>query len=253
MTKYALFFSLPLLFSFTVAVSNEASYDSITTEDGSEIDIRVFDSNNASKHPLILGFACDAGNGFNEVKTAENLSSDGYNVWMPDILGSLMLPKLKSSVNSIDESVIVDLVHKARQTHDHPIYLIASGSDTSFLLRGLSLLTHNEVAGAILLFPRLMKHSPEPGVEPVYVDAVGKSNVPLLILEGERTPNRWGLNHLKQKLGAGGSPVYSKLIPNTRGFFYQRDNKNTSERLVTDQLPGLIKASIFFMENKKNE
>ena len=237
--------------SFSVIASD---YDetSFTTAEGVDIDLRIFHSHGSSSdHPLIFGLACDAGHGVNEEKTAEVLSDDGYEVWMPDILGSYMLPKLKSSVQSLPDSHIVELVTEAKKQSRKPVYVIASGSDVAYLLRGLSHLDSTQVAGAILLFPRLMKNKPEPGVEPEYVDAVGKTTIPLLILEGERTPNRWGLNHLKQKLAAGGSPVYSKVVPNIRGYFYQRENKNAPKELVTKQLPGLIKASIYYLEMKK--
>ena len=86
-----------------------------------------------------------------------------------------------------------------------------------------------------------------------YVDAVGKTHLPLMILEGERTPNRWGLGHLTNALKASGSDVSAKLIPSVRGYFFNRGDSNTSEELVTSQLSGLIKASLFFLNGAHHE
>ena len=73
------------------------------------------------------------------------------------------------------------------------------------------------------------------------------TSVPLLVLEGERTPNRWGVKHLTAALAQGGSHVHAKLIPDVRGYFFKREDANMPEEVVTTQLAGLIKASLFFL------
>lgn len=220
-----------------------------------DVEVRIFA---ADGDTLLLGFACDEGKSIAEEKTAAALAEDGIEVWMPDMLTALMLPKVNSSLAMIPTSTIISMIEAATQT-GKKVYLIASGPDTELILRSASdwEAHHKEgsdkiqLAGAILMFPRLFKEEPVPGKVPEYVDAVGTTRLPIMLLEGERTPNRWGLNTLSHELAKGGSIVTSKVIPDVRGYFFKRQDANRSEDVVTSQMAGLIKVSIFYIEEEK--
>ncbi|MCK5664142.1 MAG: hypothetical protein KAI17_11685 [Thiotrichaceae bacterium] len=246
----ALFLILMLLSALNLYASDEVI--SITTDDDSEIDIRVFSAKGTSSDQLLIGFACDQGSSVAEEKTSQALAKDGIEVWMPDMLSAYMLPKVRSSLSDIPTDGLVKIIEEAKKTKKK-IYLIASGPDTELTLRALADWESNHgssdnlLGGAILMFPRLNKSKPEPGKAPEYQDAVGKTKSPLIVLEGERTPNRWGIGHLTNSLKKGGSTVYAKLIPDVRGYFFKRNDPNVPEDLVTSQMSGLVKASLFFL------
>ena len=211
-----------------------------------DIEVRVFP---ADGDVLLLGFPCDEGKSIAEEKTAQSLAEDGVEVWMPDMLGGFMLPKVRSSLADIPTETITAIIAEALKT-GKKVYLIASGPDTELILRAASEWEaegHDPVAGAILMFPRLFKDEPVPGEVPDYVDAVGKTRLPIMLLEGGRTPNRWGLNTLSQELHKSGSEVTSKVIPKVRGYFFKRQDANRSEDVVTSQMAGLIKVSLFYL------
>lgn len=221
-----------------------------STNDDTEIEVRIFKGDGDQ---LLLGFACDQGSSMAEEKTAHELAMDGVEVWMPDMLSAYMLPKLRSSLADIPTDGLLKIIDEAQKTGKR-VYLIASGPDTELILRVAAEWEQlhagddkKKLAGAILMFPRLNKDKPEPGKPPIYQDAVGKTHLPIMVLEGERTPNRWGIGHLTNALKKGGSTVYAKLIPDVRGYFFKRDDPNIPENVVTSQLPGLIKASLFFL------
>ncbi len=223
-----------------------------TIEGGdTEIDLRIFKS---SGKVLLLGFPCDEGRSIAEEKTATSLAADGVEVWMPDLLSAYMLPKVKSSLANIHTDAIIALIAEAKKT-GKDVYLIASGPDTELVLRGAreweKLQPNNPLAGAILMFPRLFKDAPQPGVAPEYVEAVGQTKLPIMLLEGERTPNRWGIANLSDALHASGSQVISKVIPMVRGYFFKRADANRSEDVVTSQLAGMIKVSLFYLQEEK--
>lgn len=211
-----------------------------------EVEIRRFQ---ATGNELLLGFACDEGASINEEATAIKLSRDGLEVWMPDLLSAFFLPKLPSSIAEIPADATADIVLDAAKSTGKSVYLIAGGVETALVLRTIAELERRDssdvIVGAILLFPRLLRGEPQPGHEPEYVDAVGGTRSPLLVIEGERTPNRWGLPHLQAALSAGGSPVQTLVVPEIRGFFYSREDSNPSEETVTTQMHGLIKAGLF--------
>jgi len=218
----------------------------------SSIDVRIFP---AVGNRLLLGFPCDEGKSLAEEKTANSLAEDGIEVWMPDMLSAYMLPKVRSSLADIPSDALTDLIREALKTGKQ-VYLIASGADTELILRAARYWESTEdapLAGAVLLFPRLFKSKPEPGVQPEYVDAVGKTKLPLMLLEGERTPNRWGIQHLTAELGKGGSQVHAKVIPAVRGYFFKRQDANRPEEVVTSQLAGLIKVSLFYLGSSQHD
>jgi len=220
-----------------------------------DIEVRVFP---ADGDTLLLGFACDEGKSIAEEKTARSLAEDGIEVWMPDMLTALMLPNVKSSRARIPTDSITSIIDAATKT-GKKVYLISSGPDTELVLRSASAWEAHDkqgsknipLAGAILMFPRLFKEEPVPGKIPEYVDAVGKTHLPIMLLEGERTPNRWGLNTLSHELQKSGSIVTSKVIPDVRGYFFKREDANRAEDVVTSQMAGLIKVSIFYIEEEK--
>jgi hypothetical protein len=82
---------------------------------------------------------------------------------------------------------------------------------------------------------------------------VGSTKLPLMVLEGGRTPNRWGLNRLSHQLAKSGSHIISKIVPNVRGNFFKREDPNRAESVVTSQLSGLIKVSLYYLQRTLNE
>ncbi len=239
-----------LLAAFNVYASDDIK--TITTADDSEIDVRIFSAKGKASNKLLIGFACDQGSSAAEEKTSQTLANDGIEVWMPDMLSAYMLPKVRSSLSDIPTAGLVKIIEEAKKTKKQ-IYLVASGPDTELILRAISDWEKSHagaddlLGGAILMFPRLNKSKPEPGKPPEYQDAVGKTKSPIFVLEGERTPNRWGVGHLTNSLKKGGSTVYAKLIPDVRGYFFKRNDPNVPEDLVTSQMSGLVKASLFFL------
>jgi len=240
-------FKLTLLVFIVAVQSNvQAKEIKVIETDEADIEIRVFP---ADGDVLLLGFPCDEGKSIAEEKTAKSLADDGIEVWMPDMLSGLMLPKVKSSLGAIYTDTLTVIIDEAIKT-GKKVYLIASGPDTELVLRAAAHWeAENEetLAGAILMFPRLFKKTPVPGEMPEYVDAVGKTRLPIVLLEGGRTPNRWGINTLSHELQKSGSSVIAKVIPKVRGYFFKRQDTNRSEDVVTSQMAGLIKVSIFFL------
>ena len=174
--------------------------------DDADIEMRIFP---ADGNVLLLGFPCDEGKSIAEEKTAISLANDGIEVWMPDMLSGFMLPKVRSSLVEISTDTLTTLIEEASKTGKQ-VFLIASGPDTELILRAASQWEADgnaELSGAILMFPRLFKEEPIPGKVPEYVDAVGKTRLPIMLLEGGRTPNRWGLKTLSEELQKGGSKV----------------------------------------------
>ncbi len=250
--KYYLFIYLFFIFTANVASANNKKLLTISLPSTEELEIRTFA---AKGNNLLIGFSCDNGSSVNEEKTAKVLADDGITVWMPDFLGAYMIAKTPKNLRQIiDEDLVYFIDNAIKNNKNKNAYVVASGKETALLLRAVVAwekknLNSNKLKGAILLFPRLNAATIEPGVEPKYVNAVGKTKIPLIVIEGGRTPSKWGLPHLKKELARGGSNVITKIIPKVRGYFFSRDNPNKSEKLVSSQLSGLMKVSLFYLRN----
>ncbi len=240
---------LALLTTPMAAIAGEKIFAEIS--DQTEVEIRVFKTEGDL---LLLGFACDEGSSTTEEETAGKLADSGIEVWMPDMISAYWLPNVPSSRAKIPGQSISDLASEAHLQTGKDIYLLAAGGDVGLVLRGLAQIEQDNdlaqhVKGAIIMFPRVLKGEPDPGKEPEYIDAVGGTTSPLLVLEGGRTPNRWGLPHLVAALERGGSLVKSLVVPDIRGYFYKREDANAPEDTVTLQMHGLIKASLYQLRN----
>ncbi|MDT8282222.1 MAG: hypothetical protein RQ982_05340 [Gammaproteobacteria bacterium] len=238
------FVSLLLL---TLTASIQAKELKTIETDDATVEVRIFP---ASGDTLLLGFACDEGKSIIEEKTAASLAQDGVEVWMPDMLSAFMLPNVQSSLPQISTAALLAIIETAVET-GKKVYLVASGPHTQLLLRSAGQWEASNkppLAGAILIFPRLIKGDPDPGKAPEYVDAVGTTRLPIILLEGGRTPNRWGVNTLSQALGKGGSKVVAKVIPEIRGHLFDSKDTNRTEDVVTSQMAGLIKVSLFYIK-----
>ena len=106
------------------------------------------------------------------------------------------------------------------------------------------------VKAAILLYPRLNLLEPVPGNEPIYIEVIGKVKLPVVILEGERTPNRWGLPHLTAKFKESSIAVTYELLPKVRGYFYTRPKKTPAEKALSEKLHEIVLKQIIKFEGK---
>lgn len=234
---------LGLLFT-VVWQSNVVASETVTLSVAEDVDV-VISTYPATGDKIVLWLACNEGNPGPETRAAEYLSKQGTEVWIPDFLSAHFLPQGPSSIYKIsgqEVAAVIDLINQQQPGKD--IYLVAGGRANAPLLRGAveweKQAGHKAIKGAIMLYPRLNLLEPVPGNEPVYIEAVGKTKLPIVILEGERTPNRWGLPHLSGKLRQGGSTVDYELLPKVRGYFYTRPKKTPAEEALASKLPELV-------------
>lgn len=224
----------------------------LSVTDDIEVDISIYP---AKGDKVILWLACNEGREGPEARAAKLLVKQGIEIWFPDFLSAHFLPQGPSSIYKIPGSevaAVIDKIHKERPNKS--IYLVAGGRANAPLIRGVveweKKQDNKSLRAVILLYPRLNLLEPVPGNEPIYIEAVGKTKSPVVILEGERTPNRWGLPHLSSKLKQSGASVSYELLPKVRGYFYTRPQKTDAEKLMTDKLHEIIYTQIIKLDGQ---
>lgn len=227
---------------------------SLVINDDIDVSISIFPATN-NRNKVLLWLACNEGSEGTETRAAAKLNKHGIDVWLPDFLSAHFLPQGPSSIYKItgtEVNAVISEIVKQRPGAD--IYLVAAGRANAPLLRGAAEWEKNPankaLKGMLMFYPRLNLLEPVPGNEPVYIEAVGKTRLPIIILEGARTPNRWGLPHLQKALEKNGSPVSFSILPKVRGYFYTRPKKTSAEEALSKKVHELILNNLSLLETR---
>ncbi|MHB9102193.1 MAG: hypothetical protein ACYC2E_11830 [Sulfuricella sp.] len=250
-----LFFLFFLSLSCLLATLTPASAAPLCLElaDGTRVELRTFPG---VGNTLMLGFPCDEGLGTQEARASQSLARLGMEAWLPDMLGAHGLPPVPSSVEQIPPEEVAEVIDQAVKQSGKRVVLVTTGRGAVPILQGariwLDRVTPQERAaliGAILFSPDLYSVKPAPGVEARYHKIVAQTSMPVFIYQGQRSPGRWWLEHLKVEFTRGGSRISSKVLPNVRGFFYAAQDPTDEERAMTERLPELILDAIKQLES----
>ena len=233
---------------------NAEEIESLAVNDDAEIDILHIGE---FGHTALIWFACNQGEETAEFATARNMVDLGYQTFFPDMLSAHFLSPTASNIGKVPVDEVVQVIqHIIEESDTKQLFLVAGARAAVPVLKGLAdtrVKAMPQLKGALLITPRINKATPVPGSEPVYIDAIGHSRHPIRVLEGERTPNRWGLAHLKQSMSRSGSMVSTDLIKGVRGFFYLREDKTADEEQATQDLHHLIDSNIQLIRAGNNE
>lgn len=240
---------------FSPLLHAEPQHESVMLTDDLEMELRYFP---ASGDTRILGFPCDQGMGTVEEKAGEVLSKRGIEVWLADLLGAHFLPIAPSSMRSLQGDEVARLIEYATQKTDKRLVLTASGYGAIPALRGARTWQQQHpndrhLAGAILFFPMLNAHEPEPGQPLEYLDIVHETKLPIVIMQPGNTPARFWVRKLEKTLEQGGSRVHVELLPHARPFFYSRTDATAAESALAQRLPELVEQALSKLRNLEKE
>ena len=198
-------------------------------------------------HALIVWLPSENGLGQAQHSAAEKLAQRGYSVWLADLFSARFLPIAPSSFDEIPPADVAGLIQAAAKTH-RKIILVSSGRGAAVTLGGAKQWQaqhrSRNIAGAVLLFPNLLTASPEAGEDATYLPISRQTRLPIVILQGDKSPWHWQLDTLKQQLTKGGSRVVIKNLPGMRDRFYFREDASPQERELGDRLDSLIDDAI---------
>lgn len=227
---------------------------SLSLSSGIEVPLRAYP---ARGDTLLLWFVCDEGHSIHEARTAKELAELGYETWFPDMLDAHFLPILPSSLEQLPPEEIREIITHAIKLSGKKIVLITGGHGAPPILRGAkawqdeaSAENRDALAGALLFYPDLYSVAPAPGVEAQYHPIVAQTRLPLFIYQGQLSPGRWWLEHLKMEFARGGTWVQSRVLPKVRSHFYVRPDATAEENAMAEKLPALVRDALKQMEIK---
>jgi len=215
---------------------------SLTTSAGDEITIA---SSPAAGKKLFIWLPSEAGPQLSEQKTAGQLAHKGIEVWRIDLLADYFLPQTTSSMERIPDTAISELIqHAIEQTHKQ-VYLITTGRGAIPILRGARQWQQKHpnqagLAGAVLMSPKFFMETPDPGLEGKLMPIVTTSNLPIFIIQPNKSPWFWKLDKTRPALMQGGSDVYVRRLRNVRDRFNFRPDATKEEQGLSGKLSILL-------------
>ncbi len=164
---------------------------------------------------------------------AADLAKRGIDVWLVDLLESSFLPNTTNNMDRLSGDGFAALI-RAAQSKRRPVIIASSGRGAIPLLRGarqwqLANPDDTTLAGAILISPKLYVETPQPGKKAEFMPVTLATNLPIVILQPNKSPWFWKLTDTIAALQQGGSDVYLWPLNELRDRFYFRPDANDYE------------------------
>lgn len=173
-------------------------------------------------HTTLIWLWSEHGPQSNPLIYAQQLSQAGFKVVIPALFESYFLPHLSSSLAKIPKKTLWQFI-QSQQAKTQQTYVITSDKTASLVLKTVALSQQpHQNLGLILINPNTYIRTPEAGEKALYQPEVTQTNLPIYILQSQRSPWRWHLHELRQKLMQGHSDVFTQILPKVRDRFYFR-------------------------------
>lgn len=228
---------------------------SFTTRSGDEINIHHHPANGQN---LLIWLPSEAGPQPSEALSAQQLSQQNTEVWRVNLLEDYFLPIVASSMERLPDSAVSELIAYAIQKSKKNVYLVTSGRGAIPFLRGarqwqLQNPNSTGLSGIILLSPKFFVETPDPGVDAQLMPIITTSNLPIFIIQPEKSPWYWKLDKTVPALQNGGSDVYVRKLKNVRDRFFFRPDATDYEKQLGKQLPGMLSQSMKLLKPYQSE
>jgi len=241
-------FKLPALYLYIGALS---LITSISCDAGNSVKVEMLTINATDQNEISIEIYPAVGktlyiwqpheNGLQEIdrQFARQLAMQGIEVWLTDLLEAWFLPNTASNMDKLPASGFASLIEAARKTNKQ-IVIGASGRGAVPALRGIRQwqLEHAGTtipAGLVLISPKIFVETPDPGLSGTLLPVVEATNLPIMLLQPDKSPWYWKLDQTIIGLQKSGSEVYVVPIRNVRDRFYFRPDATEHEIKTTSE------------------
>jgi len=213
---------------------------------------------NAKGDTLFLWLYSEAGPQKSEHVIAKQLTKMNIEVWRVDLFAAHFLPVASSSMDRIPDTDISDLIEYAFKQTGKKIIPVTTGRGSLPVLKGAKrwqtqYKNSSALTGVILMSPKFFLETPEPGVEGKLLDIVEQTNLPLFILQPQKSPWYWKLDQTIPALEKSGSDVFVQKIKGVRDRYYFRPDADNYEKTISKQLPATLKRAAKYLKVLPNK
>ncbi|MBD3618666.1 MAG: TlpA family protein disulfide reductase [Chromatiales bacterium] len=188
-------------------------------------------------------------------ETARALQAEGVESWIADPYTTWFLPVASSSLDAIPDTLVGALIDAAHEATGKQVFLVSHDQGAAVALHGAQRWQRGGgrregLGGAVLVSPYLLEGTPEVGEEGRYLPIARATNLPLYLLQPERSPLHPRLPDLKAALAVGGSDVFTHRLAGLRDRYFFRPDAMDREHAAADELPGLLRNALALLETQ---
>jgi thiol-disulfide isomerase/thioredoxin len=221
-----------VLFCFGTAARASESGPLLELPSGQELEIRRFPG---SGKTLLLWLPSERGFGKAHEQHARALAQMGYEVWLADLHDAYFVERNRRSIGKFPLDDIVAIIDAAAANFNAGVFLLSSSRGAQLALiaaREWQLQNPGRLRlkGAFLAHAHLYQARPGIGEVASYLPIVSATNLPVYLLDAQYSTRSSRIGELATALGAGGSQVFTQVIPTVQGGFFARDNSELSAR-----------------------
>ncbi|MDH5369530.1 MAG: TlpA family protein disulfide reductase [Gammaproteobacteria bacterium] len=241
---------ITLLFvSFSPRLVTAEEIRSFILNSETEIEYTAYE---AEGDTLFLWLYSEAGPQKSEHDIASQLAKKNIEVWRIDLFAAHFLPVASSSMDRIPDTDISELIEYAFKQTGKKIIPITTGRGSLPVLKGASrwqtqYKNSPALAGVILMSPKFFIETPEPGVKGKLLGIVEQTNLPLFILQPQKSPWYWKLDQTIPALEKNGSDVFVQTIKGVRDRYYFRPDADDYEKSISTKLPATLKRAAKYL------
>ena len=211
---------LVLALQLNAAAADEILFE---TEDANEISLTRFA---ADGDYLLLWLAPEYGFRNAHRALAQDLSTEGVEVWQADLVEALFMPPGTASLKQLDGAYVAEIIAWAHAETGKRIAVAGDSYAAVSALRGARRWQQTApdsryLVGAVLFTPYSFAYIPPLGAAPEYLAIVESSNIPMVVFQAKGSATFGEFDTLLQKLRRHGSPVYTRLVPDVMSLFYE--------------------------------
>jgi len=242
--RLAIWASLAVAFMMPVQANDRRD---VELEDGISIPVEIF----RAEQPLATLLWLPSERGMNEGMrhVAQALAyHEGVNVWLADPFSAWLLPATQATMNEIEPHFLLPLLDEVHK--EEPRVLLLSHDRGSILALRLARLWQEahpgdeRLAGVVLVTPNLYTRTPAVGDEGQFAAIASETNLPVFLMQPTLSPTALRVRDIADTLGTGGSRVFVRMLHDVRDRFFFRPDANDEERVLTGELPGLLRQAI---------
>jgi len=255
---FNLFSKLLLLTLLIVSFSSRITFASepllISLNAKTEVEVSVYKPANSNSKILFLWLYSEAGPQKAEHEIALQLAKNNIEVWRIDLFAAHFLPVASSSMDLIPDTDISELIEYSYKKTGKKIIPVTTGRGSLPVLKGArhwqkQYKDSSALAGVILMSPKFYLETPEPGVEGKLLDIVNKTNLPLFVLQPNKSPWYWKLDKTIPALEKSGSDVFVQHLKGVRDRYYFRPDADNYEQKMSLKLPITLKRAAYYLNS----
>lgn len=193
------------------------------------------------------------GNGYHDI--SQQLELLGVDVWAVKLHESLFLSPGRRSLDEVDGQALTGLLAQAKQQGFNKVFILSSsrGALLSLSLSHFWQQDHPDqslLSGFVFFSPHFIPGSTEIGSEADYHELTRHVNLPVYLIQAERSTKFARFQEISELLATGGSAVYRHILPDVSGGFHMRhdDDLTAQDIKVRDQLGSLISVAVKLMQ-----